>query len=161
MTDTAPRVSTVLRDLQRTLFFRIILALIVRLAVNATGRPSGMKATATETQSTMSVGTLIQLGYSLLSQAALRISVNIFSRYIGCCAYQRMMTRIIIKPMIEQMIYTKFRTSLSSVDKPVLGSLVSLAILPKTVRFPVATTMAMQVPETQCDPCKPIHLVSR
>ena len=71
------------------------------------------------------------------------------------------MTRIIMRPMIEQIIYTKFSTSLSKVDKPVLGSLVSLAILPKTVRFPVAMTMAMHVPETQWDPCKPMHLVSR
>jgi len=62
MIDTAPKVSTVLSDLQRTLFLRIMLALMVRLAVRATGSPSGIKATATETQSTISVGTLIQSG---------------------------------------------------------------------------------------------------
>jgi len=44
---------------------------IVKLAVTAIGRPSGMKATATETQSTMRVGTEIQLGYAFLSQVAL------------------------------------------------------------------------------------------
>jgi len=44
---------------------------IVKLAVTAIGRPSGMKATATETQSTMRVGTEIQEGYAFLSQAAL------------------------------------------------------------------------------------------
>lgn len=71
MTDTEPSVSTVLRDLQRILFFRIILAVIVRLAVMAIGSPSGIKATATLTQSTMSFGTLIQFGYARFSQAAL------------------------------------------------------------------------------------------
>lgn len=59
MTDTAPRVSTVFKLLQRILFLRIRLAVIVRLAVNAIGRPSGINAIATETQSTISVGTLI------------------------------------------------------------------------------------------------------
>lgn len=62
MTDTDPRVSTVLSDLHRILFLRIMLALMVRLAVRAMGRPSGMKATATETHETMRVGTLIQPG---------------------------------------------------------------------------------------------------
>lgn len=66
--DTAPRVSTVLRDLQRILFLRIMLALIVRLVVRATGRPLGTKATATETQETIRLGTLIQSGCSFLSQ---------------------------------------------------------------------------------------------
>ena len=71
MTDTAPSVSTVLRDLHSTLFLRIMFALMVRLAVRATGRPSGMKATATETQATIRVGTMIQSGWSFLNQAAL------------------------------------------------------------------------------------------
>jgi hypothetical protein len=71
MTDTEPRVSTVFRDLQRILFLRIILAVIVRLAVKAMGRPSGIKAIATLTQSTMSVGTLIQLGNRLRIYVAL------------------------------------------------------------------------------------------
>ena len=62
MTLTAPRVSTVFKDLQRILFLRMRLAVMVRDAVNAIGRPSGMKAIATETQSTISVGTLIQEG---------------------------------------------------------------------------------------------------
>jgi hypothetical protein len=62
MTLTEPRVSTVLRDLQRTLFWRMILAVMVSEAVKAIGRPSGMNAMATETQSTISVGTLIQPG---------------------------------------------------------------------------------------------------
>lgn len=38
MTDIAPSVSTVLSNLQSTLFLRIMLALRVRLAVSATGR---------------------------------------------------------------------------------------------------------------------------
>jgi hypothetical protein len=62
MTLTDPRVSTVFKDLQRILFFRMRFAVIVSDAVNAIGRPSGMKAMATETQSTISVGTLIQSG---------------------------------------------------------------------------------------------------
>jgi hypothetical protein len=44
--ETAPRVSTVLRDLQRILFFLIMLATIVKLVVKAIGNPSGMNATA-------------------------------------------------------------------------------------------------------------------
>lgn len=62
MTLTAPRVSTVFKLLQRILFLRIRLAVIVREAVNAIGRPSGMNAMATETQSTIRDGTLIQSG---------------------------------------------------------------------------------------------------
>ena len=62
MTETAPSVSTVLSDLHRTLFFRIKLAVMVRLAANAIGKPSGMNAIATLTQSTIKVGTLIQFG---------------------------------------------------------------------------------------------------
>jgi hypothetical protein len=48
-----------------------MLALMVKLAVSATGSPSGMKATATDTQLTMRLGTLIQSGYCTLNQAAL------------------------------------------------------------------------------------------
>lgn len=65
ITLTAPSVSTVFKDLQRMLFLRMILAVIVRDAVNAIGRPSGMKAMATETQSTIKVGTLIHPGWVL------------------------------------------------------------------------------------------------
>jgi hypothetical protein len=59
MTDTEPRVSTVFKDLQRTLFFFIRLAVIVKLLATAMGRPSGMYAMATLTQSTIRVATLI------------------------------------------------------------------------------------------------------
>ena len=59
MTLTAPRVSTVFRDLQRILFLRMRLALIVNDAVSAIGSPSGMKVIVIETQSTINVGTLI------------------------------------------------------------------------------------------------------
>lgn len=62
ITLTAPSVSTVFKLLQSTSFFLMMLAVIVREAVTAIGRPSGMNATATETQSTMSVGTDIQDG---------------------------------------------------------------------------------------------------
>jgi len=61
MTDTAPRVSTVLRDLHRILFFLIMLATMVRDDVRAIGSPSGMKATAALTQDTIRSGTSIQL----------------------------------------------------------------------------------------------------
>lgn len=62
MTLTDPRVSTVFSDLQSTLLRRMMFAVMVKLAVTAIGRPSGMKATATDTQSTMSDGTDIQSG---------------------------------------------------------------------------------------------------
>jgi hypothetical protein len=87
MTLTHPRVSTVLSDLHKILLLLIIPAVIVRLngviacynrgvkrlylAVTAIGKPSGMKATATLTQSTMSVATLIQLGCDFRNHAAL------------------------------------------------------------------------------------------
>jgi hypothetical protein len=62
ITLTEPRVSTVFKDLQRILFLRMMFAVMVKEAVKAIGRPSGIKAMATETQSTIKVGTLIQLG---------------------------------------------------------------------------------------------------
>jgi hypothetical protein len=62
MTETAPKVSTVFNDLHRILFLLIRLAVIVKLAVKAMGRPSGMNAIATLTQSTIRVGTFIQSG---------------------------------------------------------------------------------------------------
>jgi len=71
MTDTAPRVSTVFKDLQRILFLLISFAVIVRLAVKAIGRPSGMNAIPTLTQSTIRVATLIQSGWSFRSHEAL------------------------------------------------------------------------------------------
>ena len=63
ITLTDPRVSTVFSDLQRILFWRIIFAVIVREAVKAIGSPSGINAMATETQSTIRVGTFIQSGW--------------------------------------------------------------------------------------------------
>lgn len=74
MTLTAPRVSTVFNDLQRILFLRMRFAVIVSEAVKAIGRPSGINAIATETQSTIRVGTLIQSGYDFLKYAALHIN---------------------------------------------------------------------------------------
>lgn len=73
ITLTAPRVSTVFRDLQRILFLRMRLAVIVRDAVNAMGSPSGIKAIATETQSTINVGTLMKAGCFGRKYAALNI----------------------------------------------------------------------------------------
>lgn len=74
--ETDPSVSTVLSDLHRILFFRIMLALMVMLAVKATGKPSGMNATATETQEMIRLGTLIQLGYCFLSHAPLSMEIR-------------------------------------------------------------------------------------
>lgn len=71
MTETDPSVSTVLSDLQRIFCLRIMLALMVMLAVSATGKPSGIKATATETQDMMRLGTLIQPGWSFRNHVAL------------------------------------------------------------------------------------------
>jgi hypothetical protein len=62
MTETDPKVSTVFRDLQRILFFLMMLATTVKLVVIAMGRPSGMNATAQETQLTIKSGTLIHPG---------------------------------------------------------------------------------------------------
>lgn len=76
MTETAPSVSTVARDLQRILFFFMMLAPMVRLMATATGRPSGTKAIPTLTQFTMSKEIFIQLGWAFRSQAALS-SINI------------------------------------------------------------------------------------
>jgi hypothetical protein len=76
MTLTAPKVSTVFNDLHKILFLRMILAVIVKDAVNAMGRPSGMKAIATETQSTMRSGTSIQSGYFFRRYAALILSAD-------------------------------------------------------------------------------------
>src|ERR1700679_231671 len=63
ITLTAPSVSTVFSDLQRILFLRIMFAVIVKEAVKAMGRPSGIKAMATETQSTIRVGTFMKPGW--------------------------------------------------------------------------------------------------
>lgn len=73
ITDTDPNVSTVLSDLQRIFCLRIILALIVMLAVSATGRPSGTKATATDTHDMIKLGTLIQSGCSFRNHVALML----------------------------------------------------------------------------------------
>ena len=71
ITETAPNVSTVFKDLHRILFLLMRLAVMVRFAVKAIGSPSGIKAIATLTQSTISVGTLIQPGWSTRSHVAL------------------------------------------------------------------------------------------
>jgi hypothetical protein len=51
--------------------------------------------------------------------------------------------------MMEQIIITKLRTSLSRVVMPVLGALVIFAIFPKTVESPVETITPIPLPETQ------------
>jgi hypothetical protein len=63
-----------------------------------------------------------------------------------------MMTTIIIVNIIEQMINTKFRTSLSNVVRPVFGAFVIFAILPNTVASPVDTTTPIPLPEMQWVP---------
>lgn len=148
ITETDPKVSTVLSDLQRILCLRIMLALMVMLAVTATGRPSGMKATATETHEMIKLGTLIQSGWSCRNHVALLIVRHVTLPGWGG-SYQTTTTRIIMKAMMEQMITTKLKTSLSSVVIPFLGSLVSFAILPKIVLSLVATTTPVHVPAMQ------------
>jgi hypothetical protein len=54
--------------------------------------------------------------------------------------------------MMMKIKTTNRKTSFSIVVKPVFGSPASLAIRPKTVESPVATTIAVAVPETQCVP---------
>lgn len=71
ITETAPNVSTVFKDLHRILFLLMRLAVMVKFAVKAIGKPSGIKAIATLTQSTIRVGTLIQPGWSTRSHVAL------------------------------------------------------------------------------------------
>ena len=73
ITDTEPRVSTVLRLLHKILFFRMIFAVIVSVEVTAIGSPSGINAMATLTQDTIRVGTEIQLGYFVRMYPALKI----------------------------------------------------------------------------------------
>ncbi len=62
MTETDPKVSTVFKDLHKIWLLFIILAVIVKEAVKAIGRPSGTKATATVTMSTINPATLIHSG---------------------------------------------------------------------------------------------------
>lgn len=64
-------------------------------------------------------------------------------------AYQSTITIMIMRTIMEHIIQTKLNISFSRVDRPTLGSFVSFAILPKTVLFPVDTTIPVQVPETQ------------
>lgn len=128
MTDTDPRVSTVFSDLQRTMLFCMMLAVMVRPAVTAMGNPSledersaatlasqftyktqlparmvhgpqrtserkstyGMKAMATLTQLTISIGTEIQSGWSFRSHVPQTIN-----------------TIAIMVTMMEQMMMTK------------------------------------------------------
>lgn len=71
ITLTEPKVSTVFNDLHKILFFLIRLAVIVSDAVRAIGSPSGINAMATDTQSTIRVGTLIHPGCCFLRYAAL------------------------------------------------------------------------------------------
>lgn len=165
MTDTAPNVSTVFNDLHKILFFFMRFAQMVKLAVRAIGSPSGMNAIATLTQSTIRVGTLIQSGWLLRSQDALGVTISLFALWktiIGdASSYQTIMTTMIIVSMIETMMTTKLKISRSKVVIPVLGSFVSLAMRPKTVLSPVATTTPIALPEIQCVPCIPIQRVSR
>jgi hypothetical protein len=104
---TEPRVSTVLRDLHRILFFFMMLAVIVRLAVTAIGRPSGMKATATLTQSTIKIDTVIQLGWSFRSHVALENVLVSASFESDRTPYQTIMTMTTIVSMIATIVATK------------------------------------------------------
>lgn len=106
MTLTEPKVSTTDKLLQRTLCFFMAFAVMVRQVVKAMGKPSGMKATATLTQSTMSVCTLIQSGYSLRIHAALEMLAKSFCEKESK-TYQTAMTAIIKTMTIATTIKTK------------------------------------------------------
>ena len=151
MTETAPSVSTVFNDLHRTLFCFMMFAQMVRLAVKAIGRPSGMNAIATLTQSMINVGTLIQSGCFFRSQEALESSeiLSCLRSFTVMSAYQTIMTSTIIVSIMDTMTMTKFRTSRSNVVIPFFGSFVSFAMRPKTVLSPVSTTTPMPLPLTQ------------
>jgi len=152
MTDTAPRVSTVLRDLHRILFFLIMLATMVRDDVRAIGSPSGMKATAALTQDTIRSGTSIQLEWSFLSHAALNISEQSMIKCMMVVTYQSTITKITTHKMKSEMISTNLRISFCNGVIPVLGSLVSFAMRPNIVLSPIATTTPRQLPDIQCVP---------
>jgi hypothetical protein len=77
MTETDPRVSTVFKDLHRTWLLFIILAVIVSEAVSAIGKPSGIKAIATVTMSTIKPPTLIHSGWSFRSHAAQQMTTRL------------------------------------------------------------------------------------
>jgi hypothetical protein len=150
MTDTAPSVSTVFSDLHKILFFLIKLAVIVKLAVKAIGRPSGMKAIATLTQSTINVGTLIQSGCWTRSHEALGSRQSVKDLDVDrMITHQTIITTRIMDNIMEQIKTTNRRTSFSKVVRPVFGSPVSFAILPKTVESPVETTMPVALPAMQ------------
>jgi len=55
MNDTAPNVSTVFKDLHKTWLLFMIFAVMVREAVSAMGKPSGINATATVTMSAVKI----------------------------------------------------------------------------------------------------------
>lgn len=106
-TETEPKVSTVLSDLQRILFFFIKFAVIVRPAVIEMGRPSGMKAIATLTQLTMRVGTLMKSGCSFLKNVALFGVSKRNGVAVWTPTYQMTQTRVIITIIMLAMMITK------------------------------------------------------
>jgi hypothetical protein len=123
---------------------------IVKLAVKAIGRPTGIKAIATLTQSTINVGTLIQSGCRTRSHEALgcrRLVKDSNVDYI--ITHQTITITIIMESIMKHIRTTNRRTSLSKVVSPVFGSPVSFAILPKTVESPVETTMPIALPAMQ------------
>lgn len=160
ITETAPRVSTVARDLQRILFFFIIPAAMVRPMEIEIGRPSGIKAIPTLTQLTMRVGTSMKSGWSLRRYPALdacqQVSISLDGE-----TYQIIMMMITKVIMKEAMIKTNRRISFCMGVNSVLRPLDRLAMRPNTVWSPVPTTMPSAAPEMQYVPCRPILFVSR
>lgn len=122
----------------------MMLAVMVREAVTAIGSPSGMNATATDTQSTIKIGTVIQPGCDLRSHEA-----------------QTITTIRIIVTIRQTMMATKIKISFCRGVRPAFGALVSFAMRPNTVRSPVSTTRPQAWPETQCVPAMPMQAVSR
>jgi hypothetical protein len=146
-----PSVSTVIRLLHNTLFFARAFAITERDMVTDAGKPSGMKATITETTSIMRTGTVMKPLCCLSSQAP-----------------QRMMTiTAIVRAQLAMMI-TNLRISRCKVVRPGASPVDNLAIRPlkhygksgklptnrtprtyKTVESPVWITIPRPDPPTQ------------
>jgi hypothetical protein len=108
-----PSVSTVIRLLHNTLFFARAFAITERDMVTDAGKPSGMKATITETTSIMRTGTVMKPLCCLSSQAP-----------------QRMMTiTAIVRAQLAMMI-TNLRISRCKVVRPGASPVDNLAIRP-------------------------------
>lgn len=159
---TEPSVSTVARDLQRILFFFITAAVMVRQVVRVIGRPSGMNATATLTQLTINIGTLIHPSCFFRSQVALVDRLEPFpKKTVQQATNQRMQTSVTKNTTRLTIITMNLRISFCRVVRPFRGWDDNFAMRPKTVSSAVPIQSPTAVPETQWVPCIAMHLVSK